>query len=219
MQQGGGTTRELAALAAWLALALIGALRAAGLSVSTTATLCVLVATPISFAAAVEAASSFWRGPAIVAFTRDEAIACSPPEAAYVRSVAMLRGTMGGAGYLHPRRLAFPAASWAAAAVAGAAVLSDGILAFVGPWPVAGALAAAFAAYVLPARPFFYRETTGGGLVVSPPRPAYGLKRRAEYAAARARGEAVEETPTPAPTPAPTVGLTVSEAGQRDRSV
>lgn len=207
MVQGSSTMAVLAAGISWLALALVGVARATGGTVPRLAALAAAyVAAPVALAAAVQYAAAFWRGPNIVAFGLSDAVSCTPAEAAFIRSRAQLRGMMGGAGFLYPRRLALPVVAWLAAAVVGASVLSDRVDAVAGPWPVVLSTATALAAIVLPSRPFFYRDTTGGGAVLSPPSAAYRLKKRAELAGARSRGEAVEAS-TPAPTPAPPSAL------------
>jgi hypothetical protein len=212
----GSTMTVVAALVAWLVLVFVGLVRAAGGSVPQLAVVaCAVVAAPVALAAAGHALAAMWRGPIIVAFGLADSVPCSPAEAAYVRERALLRGTMGGAGFLYPRRLLLVAAAWLAAAVLGLAGLSEPVYDAVGPWAVAASLTTAFAAFLLPARPFFYRETTGGGAVLSPPSAAYRLKRRAELAGAAARGEPVEAS-TPAPTPPPPT-LTPSRLGPRDR--
>jgi hypothetical protein len=94
----------------------------------------------------------------------EDVAVCGPAEAELVRAAAQLRGTLGGAGHLHRVRLALPAAAWcaaAAAALAGPEVLD------VAPWTtLAGVLVTA--ALLFPAKAFFYREATGGRVVVHP---------------------------------------------------
>ena len=201
MLQGGTTTTAVAAGFSWLALVSVGLVHAAGADAPAPLELaCGLVAAPIAILGAVQSIAAFWRGPIIVPFARGDAVACSPAEAAFIRSSAQLQGLMGGAGHVYPRRLLYPAAAWAAAGLVGVAVLVDPVAQTVGPLPVGVTAVAAFLALLFPARPYFYRDTTGGGAVLSPPSAAYRLKRRSELAAARARGEKLEAT-TPAPTP------------------
>lgn len=210
MVQGGTTTTALAAGLSWLALVFVGLVHSAGGDAPPSVELaCGAVAAPIAVLGALQSIAAFWRGPIIVPFARGDAVACSPAEAAFIRSSAQLQGLMGGAGHLYPRRLVYPAAAWASASLVGVAVLVDRVAQTVGPWPLAVTAVAAFLALLFPARPFFYRDTTGGGVVLSPPSAAYRLKHRAELAAAIARGEPVEAQ-TPAPTPSPGVGLGAS---------
>jgi hypothetical protein len=192
----------LATKAAWLVLAVAGLVHALGEPLPRLAALaCALVGVPVALVAAVHAAASWRRGPTILAFGLPESVPCCPADAAFVRAAAQLRGTMGGAGYLHPGRRVLPTVAWLAAAAVGLDALSPWFHGVVGPWPVLVAIGAALAAFAFPARRFFYRETTGGGVVVSPPSAAFQLMRRA----ARARGESFE---------AP--GRPVSQAGARD---
>jgi hypothetical protein len=206
----------LAGVAAWGALAFVGLVHAVGGQPGVVAVACVLLSQPIAVAAALRAAVSYWRGPDIISFTRADSEACTPAEAEYIRRHAQLRGTMGGAGYLYPRRLVLPVIAWMAAGIVGAAVVSERIDDATGPWPVVLTTTVAFVAFLLPSRPYYYREMTGGGVIVCPPPAAIRLKRRARIAEALARGERVEEL-TPPPTPAP--GLTVERAGTQDPAV
>ena len=174
---------------------------------------CILLAQPVAVAAGLRSALSYWRGPDIISFTRADSEACTPAEAEYIRQHAQLRGTMGGAGYLYPRRLLFPVIAWLSAAAVGMCVFVRSVEASVAPWPVVVTILAAVVAFLLPSRPYYYRDTTGGGAIVCPPPAALRLRRRAAIAAALARGERVQEL-TPPPTPAP--GLTLSGPGSRD---
>lgn len=126
----------------------------------------------LALAAAVSAinVAFVWRGPDIISFSRRDAVLCDVAEAAAVRAAAQLRGTMGGAGHVYRFRLAFPAVMWAAVAAHSAALLmgSSGRLAL---WPLAVAFPAALLTVLLPARSFWYREVTGGCVLVHP-RPA-----------------------------------------------
>jgi hypothetical protein len=212
VQIGSSTMTAVAAVVAWLAVVFVGLVHAAGGSVPQLAVLaCAVVGAPIALAAAGHALGSMWRGPTIIAFGLADSTPCSADEASYVRQHAQLRGTMGGAGFLYPRRLVLVAMAWLAAAVLGLSGLSEPVCDTVGPWAVAASLTTAFAAFLLPARPYFYRDTTGGGAVLSPPSAAYRLMRRAEIAQALALGAPVESA-TPAPTPAPPA-LTPSRLG------
>jgi hypothetical protein len=159
-----------AKLTSWLALAAVAGLRLAGLGIPPTLQLaCAFVAAPITAAAAMAAALAIPRGPRVISFERRDAAWCTPGEASAIRDAAQLRGTMGGAGHVHPARLAFAVAAWAGAALSGVELLSTGMLELADPWPLALAVAAAFAALLFPARPFWYREVTGGGVLVTPP--------------------------------------------------
>jgi hypothetical protein len=93
-----------------------------------------------------------------------------------------------------------PATAWLAGATVGLCGLTPGIERALGVWPVAVAIAAALLALVFPARAYFYRDTTGGGAILSPPSSGFRLTRRARAAGAvPLDGPA----PTPAPTPLP----------------
>jgi hypothetical protein len=211
---GGSTGMAVAGAAIWLALTLAGLARAAGADLPDLATIfCGAVAAPIALAAAAHSIACIWRGPTILPFRRDESVICTPDEAAYVRLASQLRGTMGGAGFLYPRRLILPAVAWILAAAEGAVVVTRAAGGLT--WLVVAAVGTAAASFLLPARPYYYRETTGGGAILSPPSVAYRLMRRATIANAIARGEPVDST-TPAPTPLPTPALTPGPATQRD---
>lgn len=202
MVQGGSTTTALAASLAWLALVFVGVVHAAGGDPPRAIEIvCALVGAPIALAGGIQALAAIWRGPIIVAFGRADSIPCSPSEAAFVREHAQLRGMMGGAGHLYPPRLVLPSLAWLAAAAVGAGGLSPELGQALGIWPVALAVAAAVLAILFPARPYFYRDTTGGGALLSPPSSAYRLTRRA-----RAAGAAPHDGPAPTPAPTPTPG-------------
>jgi hypothetical protein len=159
-----------AAVVAWTALVLALVAGAAGLPLPGRAvTLLAAAVLAASLAASVRTLLGAWRGPVITSFPRRDAVLCDPPGSDAIRKGAQLRGTMGGAGHVHPARLAFPAAAWAAAAAAAATVLRHPSLGSAPPWPLAVLGAAAGAALLLPARPFFYREVTGGRVLVFPP--------------------------------------------------
>lgn len=198
MVQRGMKVATLAGASAWLALTFVGIMHAAGERPGSFAVACVLLALPVATAAAARSAASFWRGPDLISFTRADSEPCTPDEASYVRLSSQLRGMMGGAGFLYPRRLAAPVVAWVTAALAGVGALSGPVNAVVGPWPVLVTVAGAALAFLLPARPYYYRDTTGGGAIVCPPPAASRLKRRAEIATRVARGEQVEAT-APAP--------------------
>jgi len=147
----------------------IGALRLAsalGVAVSPQGLAAAAAATAgLALLVAGRTASWAWRGPVLVSFPRDGSAVCDPAEAEVVRSAAQLRGTMGGAGYVHRARLAFPSLAWASAAA---------VSVLAGPLPAAGLawallLAVSGGAVLLfPAKPFHYREATGGRVVVYP---------------------------------------------------
>ncbi len=119
-----------------------------------------------------------WRGPVILGFPRDEAVLCDAREAASIRFAAQLRGTMGGAGYLHPSRLVVSATAWGAVSVQSLALLPPQRTAatFL---PLAVLLVAAGLAALLPPAPFFYREASGGCVLVFPPDVCRSLLDRA----------------------------------------
>lgn len=127
------------------------------------------IALVVSGAQAMRTALGAWRGPVIASFPRRDAVFCEPQCAETVRAGAQLRGTMGGAGHVHPERLVFPATAWAAAALVAAALLRDPSLHAASPWTLAVLAGATVAARLAPARPFFYREVTGGRVLVFPP--------------------------------------------------
>jgi hypothetical protein len=211
---GGSIWTVMAAAAIWLVLTLSVLVRAAGGSVPHGLEIvCGTIAAPVALAAAGHAIASLWRGPTILSFSRADSDTCTPDEAAYVRFVAQHRGTMGGAGFLHPGRVLLPAGAWIAAAAEGAALASIELE----PWAFAAiALAgvgAAAATLLFPARPFFYREATGGTAIVSPPSVARDLKARAKAWRAALAGA---ETPTTPQTPVPLVGLGAQGTGSRD---
>jgi hypothetical protein len=108
-----------------------------------------------------------WRGPDIISFRRRDAVLCDVAEAAAVRAAAQLRGTLGGAGHVYRFRLAFPALLWAAGAAHWAARLC-GRTGRPARWPHAVAFPAADRTGRLPARSFWYREVTGGCVLVHP---------------------------------------------------
>ena len=117
---GASTGTALAAVAAWLALATVGGLSARGVAVPLpAAAACSLLAGPVALAGLIEAVTSFWRGPAIVPFARDEAVSCTTAEATFVRAAARLRGTMGGAGHLTPAASPSRPFAWAAPPIVG----------------------------------------------------------------------------------------------------
>jgi hypothetical protein len=144
--------------------------RAAGAEVPDTAGLLGASAAAVS-AATVAIRNIFfvWRGPVILSFRRGDAMLCDAREASTVRAAAQLRGTMGGAGYLHPRRLVVSATAWAAVSVQSLALVSPQRTptTFI---PLAVAVGATVLTALFPASPFFYRETGGGCVVAFPPR-------------------------------------------------
>jgi hypothetical protein len=151
---------------AWLALQALAAARHAGAAIPLASLAAAAAVTAgLALYCALRTASSVWRGPPIVSLPKDDVVPCDPPEAELIRAAAQLRGTMGGAGHVHPRRLALPALAWLAAA-ASALAWADPLDA--APW-VALVGAAATAAYLFPATAFLYREATGGRLVLHPP--------------------------------------------------
>lgn len=176
----GSALMVAATLGAWLALVSVGGLSAAAFEVAPAVRVaCVLFAGPIAFAAAVRTIASAFRGPQVVAFERGDAVVCSAAEAETIRGAAQLRGTMGGAGHLHPGRFVFPLAAWVAALLCGAEAVSARAIELAGSWPVAIAVFSVIAALLFPSRPYWYRELTGGGVLVTPPASAALLTARA----------------------------------------
>lgn len=164
-----GVTRFTAcALAACGVLAVAEVARVMGAAVPPTALVLLGSMTAVlAFTAAIRDVAFVWRGPVIVTFRRGDGVLCDARESAAVRAAASLRGTMGGAGHLYPRRLLFSAATWVAtAAQALMLLLPDRGAATYLPflWVlVGGALAARF-----PAIAFYYRETAGDCVVAFP---------------------------------------------------
>lgn len=153
----------------------------------------VALGVPAVMLAAGQAVLAARRGPRIVAFGSDDAVTCSPADAEVIRDAAQLRGTMGGAGHLHPSRLGLVALAWASSAASGVEALADGAL-VLGGWPAIVALLAAAFAFMFPPRPFFYREVTGGAVVASPPSAAGYLLARRPPADAAAPARPAPET-------------------------
>ena len=214
---GGLTATNVAAAAVWLALTLAGLARAAGGAIPEPIfVICVAVAAPIALAAAGHTIAAYWRGPTIHSFRRDESIVLSSDEAAFVRLSSQLRGTMGGAGFLYPRRIFLAAVAWMLAAAEGVSLLSRdaGVATLV---LVAASVASASVAFFFPARPYYYLEAAGGSALLSPPSVAYRLKRRAIIANELAHGQPVDVT-TPPPTPLPNPALTPSRPLPPDAS-
>jgi hypothetical protein len=168
----GSSVLVAATVASWLVLVTIAGLRLAGYPISPPMQVACGAAAPMAVACAIAAAFAISRGPRVIAFERADAVSCKPAVAQAIRDAAQLRGTMGGAGHVYPGRLAFPIAAWAGAALAGTEVVSGALHRLAGPWPLAVGLCAAFAALLFPARPFWYREVTGGGVLVTPPAAA-----------------------------------------------
>lgn len=151
---------------AWLALQALVAARAAGVAIPpASVAAATAVAAGLALACAARTASWFWRGPLIVSLPRSEVVVCDPPDADAIRAAAQLRGTMGGAGHVHRARLALPVLAWLAAA--GAAIAGPDPLQAASWTAILGASAAA--ALLFPAKAFFYREATGGRVVLHPP--------------------------------------------------
>jgi hypothetical protein len=105
----------------------------------------------------------------LIAFPADDAVLCSGEESEPVRAYAQVRGSIGGAGHVHPPRLAYPALTWAALLLTGAKTATGDLLEILGPWPLVLASVWAVWAFLFPARPYWYREVMGGGALVSPP--------------------------------------------------
>ncbi len=158
---------------ATVALSMFGALvvaRAAGVDVPERAMLgCAAATAAIALAIAGQAAVSAWRGPRIESFSRDHAVLCDPRDARCVRDAAQIRGTMGGAGYVHRRRRALPAAGWSAAAAGAAAQMLDpGLPPAVALAGIASLLVAAGLSRRFPPMPFYYLEAMDGWVLVHP---------------------------------------------------
>ncbi len=156
-------------IAACVALAAVEAARLLGIEVPRTAAMLTASGTAVlAMTVAVRHVAFVWRGPVIVSFRRRDGMLCDANEAAVVRAAAQLRGTMGGAGHVHPHRLMLTAGAWAAASVQALVLVGPdrGLTRFVPLTAVivAGALAAQF-----PAVPFYYREAAGGCVVAFPP--------------------------------------------------
>lgn len=134
------------------------------------------VALTLALAAGARTVASAWRGPVLVQFPREGAIECDPAESAEVRAGAQLRGTLGGAGHVHPGRLALPALAWTAAATIAGFALRETPLAL--SWPASVLVLALAAATALPAVPFWYRESRGGVVLLYPRAAFEGLVRR-----------------------------------------
>jgi hypothetical protein len=169
----------MATLLAWLALTGLGLVHLADVHLPVAAVAAaVALAAPTVLAEAARALLAIRRGPRLVEFEWSDAVMCAPQDAKVVRAAAQLRGTMGGAGHLHPRRLVLAAAAWALAAASGLEAIADDRL-VLGAWPPVLTLVAALLAFMFPARAFYYREVTGGAVVTSPPTAAgYLLARR-----------------------------------------
>jgi hypothetical protein len=207
---GGTTATVVGASLVWLTLALAGLFRGMGADLPhELEVICAAVAAPVALAFAIHTVAGTWRGPVIETFAPIDSDPCSPDEAAYVRLVAQLRGTMGGAGYLYPWRLLLPTASWIAVAVQGAALIASDLGASAYAALMLVAIGAATSALVFPARPYYYREATGGTIILSPPSVARRLKRRAAAENAAAAGARQPAVPADSVTPSPTpTGLT-----------
>jgi hypothetical protein len=216
---GGSLGTVMAASVVWLVLTLAALVRAAGGSIPHSLELaCAAVAAPVAIVAAGHTIAAYWRGPTIVSFAPVHSEVCTPDEAAYVRLASQLRGTMGGAGFLHPLRLFLPAVAWTAAAAEGVALAASGIHSTVFAALSLVGVGASAAAILFPARAYFYREATGGTAILSPPSVARRLKRRAAAAQereARLAGSGLRPPPHGLPTPAP--GLQ-GAAAQREPS-
>ncbi len=165
------------------------------------------VALLLALAAAGRTLSSAWRGPSLVQFARDAAVECDPAESSEVRAAAQLRGTLGGAGHVHPRRLAFPAAAWFAAATLAGCALGCPEL---GPgWPATLLVVALVAVAAFPAIPFWYREAHGGIVLLYP---------RAAFAAVVRRSRSGADAGASASTAPPEWGSSPSASGSGSKA-
>lgn len=194
----------MARVAGWLVLVGIGAFaRSVPLDASVVAT--VAAAMFVAGLSLVGTVTAMWRGPPVIAFARADSVLCGAEDSEPVRAYAQLRGTIGGAGHVQPRRLVLPLVAWGAALAAGARVLWWPDLEVFGAIPAALAASSAFAAWLFPATPYWYREVMGGGAIVSPPEAAAALVVRerqengAALAAIRAQGRADPLLCTPVP--------------------
>lgn len=187
------------AVGAWTALGISIIASTAGAPMPAAAVqLLAAAAFAVSLAQATRTALGVWRGPVITSFPRRDAVLCDPPGADAIRAGAQLRGTMGGAGHVHPARLAFPAIAWSAAGAFAAAMLRDPSLHAAPPWTLVLLGGAAVAALVAPARPFFYREVTGGRVLVFPLVACTRLLEGATAAGALQRVDGAGALPDPA---------------------
>jgi hypothetical protein len=149
--------------------------------------------------------TAMWRGPPVIAFAPADSVLCGAQDSEPVRAYAQLRGTIGGAGHVQPRRLVLPLLAWGAALVAGARAVWWPDLETLGAIPAALAASGAFASWLFPATPYWYREVMGGGAIVSPPEAAAALvvrerqEKGAALAAIRAQGRADPLLCTPVP--------------------
>lgn len=189
MLAGSGLT-VIARVAAWLALVAVGAAHAVRLPLPPEMLIpCVVFAVPVALIAIGSTIAAIWRGPPIIAFAPGEGVRCGGEESEPVRAYAQLRGTMGGAGHVHPCRLVYPIVAWLGALAAGADAVAEHALS-AGPWPFAVAVAGALGAWLFPSRPYWYREMSGGGALVSPPEAVAALAAR-EHGEERARAAAL----------------------------
>lgn len=200
----GVTSFTAAAIGACAALAALEVGQAFGVAmprasvVAAASTAAVLAAT-----VALRHVAFVWRGPVIVSFRRREGMLCDAREAEAVRAAAQLRGTLGGAGHLFPRRLLVSALGWGAASVQALALLlperSAGTFA-----PLVAVLVLGGLAVLFPAVPFYYREAAGGCVVAFPSEACMRLL----------DASALE----PAPVPVELGVGAASRAGERDGS-
>ncbi len=163
-----GTSRlTVGAVVACATLAALCTLREAGVVIpSLTMSAVAAGALVLALAGAVRTIAAVWRGPELIHFQPADAVECDPAEASGIRAAAQLRGALGGAGHVHRARLVFPAAAWVAAAALGASPLVGFGVETVSASAVL--LVAGAATFAFPARPFWYRETRGGSLLVHP---------------------------------------------------
>lgn len=210
----GSSLTAVARVVGWLVLVGIGAFgRSVPLGTYVVATVAAaMLVGGLSLAATFTA---MWRGPPVITFAPSDSLLCGAEDSEPVRAYAQLRGTIGGAGHVQPRRLVLPLVAWGAALLAGARALWWPDLEALGAIPAALAVSGAFASWLFPATPYWYREVMGGGAIVSPPEAVAALVVRerqengAALAAIRAQGRADPLLCTPAPralTPATPAG-------------
>ncbi len=165
-----GPLSRFTAIAVGLCGALVAIQAAEALGVRVPRTLVLLAASAaavVSATVAVRHIAFIWRGPMIIGFRRPEGRLCDSWEATTIRAAAQLRGTLGGAGHLYPRRLVLSSIAWGAASGTCIALVlpEHGAAPVV---PVAILVISGGLAMMFPAEPFYYRETAGGCVVAFP---------------------------------------------------
>lgn len=156
------------AVAATMAAFAVSAIDVAGAAPSLLTRALAAAAVPLALAMAIRTAAAIWRGPELVHFPVEYATLCRGADAADVRAVARVRGSLGGAGHVHRARLVLPTVAWLIAAAVLGLVTTERT--HGQEWRIGlELLAAAVAARALfPARPFWYREHRDGAIVIYP---------------------------------------------------